>query len=151
MASISVPVIKQYELGKPAYFQERACAACCLVSASIALGNTNASIQDAIDRGYVDGTSARVLNWNYEMTVTSQGGSESDCFARIVSEIIAGYPVMIQGRRPSSDHYVLAYGFIGNGDRADRIYVMDPVHGNCTLSTTYGDGYSYMNHYTCHS
>lgn len=138
MPTINVPVVKQYSFtDKSELFRSQACAACCIVAASTALGNTSASMKDAISKGCVNGDTGAVTNWNYKMTVTNQSGSESDCFSKIVNEILAGRPVIIKVTGSSNTHYVTAYGYIGDASRADRIYVMDPYLGNCTLQDTY--------------
>lgn len=138
MATINVPVIKQNELGKDPAFQVSACAACCIVAVARTLGYSGASIDDAIGDGYVDGTTAKVLNWSYHFAATvHEDVTEQQCFAAVVSQILAGKPMIIKLAKPNTTHYVVAYGFVGEGDRADRIYVMDPIYGNGSLSTTY--------------
>lgn len=58
---------------------------------------------------------------------------KSECLEAICNEIDNNRPVIVELKNSSAYHYVVAYGYTGNGDDETKILVFDPgVNGSST-------------------
>lgn len=134
--TLSMPQnLNQKYIGNDSVIQSAGCCVCSACDVASYYNGSNYTLAQMRNAGVYTTSSASCVWGNVPSASFSNytGQSQSGYFGKIRSEITAGRPVLVymQGRY---QHWVVAYGFTGNGASNAEIKVLDPYNSNTATS-----------------